>query len=291
MLAQRARGLARPPPALARRAAQAGHASTSSPGAGPDEPAPVARLAALPGHRRRPRRTRDGWRWKIDPSMRFGGFGPWRPEWTMQRLPGLAMPFLGVLGLEPEEMGWGTVPEDVCRSCRRRPMRGRRRRRPLRAHRAARRRRRDGARLPRIAGMTASAPDAQQGRAGAAPPAHAATGRPLLCSTASASTRRRRCRRGPTGGPAPVAALDFTGHGGSTIPYGGAIAYLGLPRDGTIGALVVWFAVIVPPALIYAAVTRRWFEIPARSWIERRLLRPPALARPAEAPAEAPARP
>ena len=22
----------------------------------------------------------DGWRWKIDPSMRFGGFGPWRPE-------------------------------------------------------------------------------------------------------------------------------------------------------------------------------------------------------------------
>jgi peptidoglycan/LPS O-acetylase OafA/YrhL len=70
-----------------------------------------------------------------------------------------------------------------------------------------------------------------------------------------------------------------------------AIAYLGLPRDGTIGALVVWFAVIVPPALIYAAVTRRWFEIPARSWIERRLLRPPALARPAEAPAEAPARP
>ena len=36
-----------------------------------------------------------------------------------------------------------------------------------------------------------------------------------------------------------------------------AIAYLGLPRDGTIGALVVWFAVIVPPALIYAAVTRR----------------------------------
>ena len=47
-----------------------------------------------------------------------------------------------------------------------------------------------------------------------------------------------------------------------------AIAYLGLPRDGTIGALVVWFAVIVPPALLYAAVTRRWFEIPARGWIE-----------------------
>ena len=40
----------------------------------------------------------DGWRWKLDPSMRFGGFGPWRPEWTATRLPGLGMPFLGVLG-------------------------------------------------------------------------------------------------------------------------------------------------------------------------------------------------
>ena len=55
----------------------------------------------------------DGWRWKLDPSMRFGGFGPWRPEWSLMRLPGLSMPFLGVLGLEYEEMGWGTKPEDV----------------------------------------------------------------------------------------------------------------------------------------------------------------------------------
>ncbi|MCU1361665.1 MAG: hypothetical protein JWN99_2954 [Ilumatobacteraceae bacterium] len=55
----------------------------------------------------------DGWRWKIDPSMRFGGFGPWRPEWTLQRLPGLAMPFLGILGREVEEMGWGTLPHHV----------------------------------------------------------------------------------------------------------------------------------------------------------------------------------
>jgi pimeloyl-ACP methyl ester carboxylesterase len=55
----------------------------------------------------------DGWRWKIDPSIRFGGFGPWRPEWTITRLPGLVMPFLGVLGREPEEMGWGTLPHHV----------------------------------------------------------------------------------------------------------------------------------------------------------------------------------
>jgi pimeloyl-ACP methyl ester carboxylesterase len=55
----------------------------------------------------------DGWRWKIDASMRFGGFGPWRPEWTLTRLPGLPMPFLGILGREQEEMGWGTLPHHV----------------------------------------------------------------------------------------------------------------------------------------------------------------------------------
>jgi pimeloyl-ACP methyl ester carboxylesterase len=59
------------------------------------------------------RRDEDGWRWKIDPALRFGGFGPWRPEWGLYRMPGIAMPFLGVLGLVVEEMGWGTSPEDV----------------------------------------------------------------------------------------------------------------------------------------------------------------------------------
>ena len=31
----------------------------------------------------------------------------------MLRMPGLAMPVLGVLGLQNEEMGWGTQPDDV----------------------------------------------------------------------------------------------------------------------------------------------------------------------------------
>ncbi len=59
------------------------------------------------------REDADGWRWKLDPSMRFGGFGPWRPEWSLYRMAGLGMPLLGILGLEFEEMGWGTRPEDV----------------------------------------------------------------------------------------------------------------------------------------------------------------------------------
>jgi pimeloyl-ACP methyl ester carboxylesterase len=55
----------------------------------------------------------DGWRWKLDPMVRMGGFGPWRPEWSMWRLPAVGQPVLAVLGLEQEVMGWGTQPEDV----------------------------------------------------------------------------------------------------------------------------------------------------------------------------------
>jgi pimeloyl-ACP methyl ester carboxylesterase len=55
----------------------------------------------------------DGWRWKIDPVLRLGGFGPWRPEWAIARLPGLSMPLLAILGMQPEMMGWGTLPEDI----------------------------------------------------------------------------------------------------------------------------------------------------------------------------------
>jgi pimeloyl-ACP methyl ester carboxylesterase len=59
------------------------------------------------------RHDTDGWRWKIDASMRFGGFGPWRPEWNVLRLPGLGMPFLGLLASEREEMAWGGRPETL----------------------------------------------------------------------------------------------------------------------------------------------------------------------------------
>jgi pimeloyl-ACP methyl ester carboxylesterase len=59
------------------------------------------------------REDSDGWRWKIDPTLRFGGFGPWRPEWSMMRLPDIGVPVLALLGTEPDPMGWGTLPDDV----------------------------------------------------------------------------------------------------------------------------------------------------------------------------------
>ncbi len=68
----------------------------------------LRRLASTGGYE-----ADDGWRWKIDPALRFGGFGPWRPEWMLLRLPGLPMPFLGILGAQMEEMGWGTPPHKV----------------------------------------------------------------------------------------------------------------------------------------------------------------------------------
>ena len=55
----------------------------------------------------------DGWRWKLDPSIRFGGFGPWRPEWSMMRLPDIGVPVLAILGAAPDPMGWGTPVSDV----------------------------------------------------------------------------------------------------------------------------------------------------------------------------------
>ena len=56
---------------------------------------------------------RDGWRWKIDPTLRFGPSGAWRPEWAIPRLRGLHVPFLGVIGTVEEEMGWGTTPQEA----------------------------------------------------------------------------------------------------------------------------------------------------------------------------------
>jgi pimeloyl-ACP methyl ester carboxylesterase len=59
------------------------------------------------------RKDADGYRWKIDPSLRMGGFGPWRSRWFTDRLPGFPIPLLAILATENEPMGWGVTPEDL----------------------------------------------------------------------------------------------------------------------------------------------------------------------------------
>ena len=59
------------------------------------------------------REDADGWRWKIDPALRMGGFGPYRNSWSLERLAGMEIPILGLLGLIPEQMGWGTHPDEL----------------------------------------------------------------------------------------------------------------------------------------------------------------------------------
>ncbi|HUQ39603.1 MAG TPA: alpha/beta hydrolase [Acidimicrobiales bacterium] len=59
------------------------------------------------------RKDADGWRWKIDPTLRFGGFGPWRHQWSVRQLAELTVPFLGMIGTIHEDMGWGAVADDL----------------------------------------------------------------------------------------------------------------------------------------------------------------------------------
>jgi pimeloyl-ACP methyl ester carboxylesterase len=59
------------------------------------------------------RHDADGWRWKIDPKLRMGGFGPWRNSWSLERLGGLGIPMIGFVGSVPEQMGWGTDPAEL----------------------------------------------------------------------------------------------------------------------------------------------------------------------------------
>ncbi len=57
------------------------------------------------------REDADGWRWKLDPTLHLGGFGPWRPSWAMERLRPISVPMLAILGRIKEEMSWGAEPE------------------------------------------------------------------------------------------------------------------------------------------------------------------------------------
>jgi acetyltransferase len=51
------------------------------------------------------------------------------------------------------------------------------------------------------------------------------------------------------------------------IYLGGMI--LGLPRDGSVGATALWFAVVLPPTFAYAYLSVRFVERPALAWARR----------------------
>lgn len=59
------------------------------------------------------RRDEDGWRWKIDPVLRPGGFGPFHSRWMTNRLPGFPIPMLAIFGTLRERMGWDAKPADL----------------------------------------------------------------------------------------------------------------------------------------------------------------------------------
>lgn len=59
------------------------------------------------------REDADGWRWKLDPMLRFGGFGPWEPEWALRRLRHFPIPATFVLAGVAEPMGAGATPESL----------------------------------------------------------------------------------------------------------------------------------------------------------------------------------
>lgn len=59
------------------------------------------------------RRDADGWRWKIDPVLRPGGFGPFRSRWMTDRLPGFPIPMLALFGTVSEPMGWDARPDKL----------------------------------------------------------------------------------------------------------------------------------------------------------------------------------
>jgi pimeloyl-ACP methyl ester carboxylesterase len=197
------------------------------------------------------RHDADGWRWKIDPTMRMGGFGPWRPEWAMRRLATLGQPVLAILGMEPEVMGWGTRPEDAERDM---PPGGRLVVLETAGHFVH-------IEQPKVVAdlVLEFLPDPTTGAPGlAGPVGHAGgsgtstessesretestetvtlrhnridlalhrlrngTGRPLLLLHGLAERSPALVPDYAAAWPGPVWALDFTGHGESTIPAGG----------------------------------------------------------------------
>jgi peptidoglycan/LPS O-acetylase OafA/YrhL len=63
-----------------------------------------------------------------------------------------------------------------------------------------------------------------------------------------------------------------------------AASLLDLPRDGSLWALAIWIAVIVPPSLLFAALSRRYVEQPILRWVKGRLRGSPPSGKPVASP-------
>ena len=80
----------------------------------PHEPPPARSTGCATSSPSAASSDEDGWRWKIDPTLRLRRLRPVAARVVDAcACPACGMPVLGVLGLEPEVMGWGTPPEDV----------------------------------------------------------------------------------------------------------------------------------------------------------------------------------
>src|ERR671919_2352547 len=215
------------PAERARAVATAGHDRRAGPAAGGDEPAAVARLAALPGDCGRPEGRRrlaledrpgaaDGRLRAVAGSV---GTGPGaRAEHAAVGRPGV--------GARPDGVG------DAARG-RRAPATagwaGRRPRgcRPLRPHRAAPAGRRLRPRFPRDASMNVQTITVRHNRIELAlhrlrdGADHDGGARPLLHLHGLGERSPAAMPDELTGWPGPVWGLDFTGHGASTVPVGG----------------------------------------------------------------------
>ena len=165
------------------------------------------------------RHDADGWRWKIDPALRPGGFGPWRPEWTLGAAAGPLGPAARAPRLGERAHGLG---HDARRSCGRfLPPEARIVTFPETGHFIHIERPREVAELVLefLARVTQRLRHSKIELA-----LHRlrdGNGRPLLLLHGLGE-------RSPAAPPAilapwpgPVFALDFTGHGESTVPRGG----------------------------------------------------------------------
>lgn len=65
--------------------------------------------------------------------------------------------------------------------------------------------------------------------------------------------------------------------------------YTDLPASGTLADSLIWVGIVLPPSLLFAALSRRWLELAVQGWVRRRLDASPRPGRPI--PTEVPAPP